>query len=141
MPRRARLGDLPGLVRIMRASTRARPLTTDLWLLGRVVRRGWVRVLRDGHGPAGFSIRDGGRLHGLYVHPRAQGRGIGRALLGEAQAQVRWLDLWVLVDNTRARRFYTRNGFAEKARAAGQDNDEGRPEILMVWPPERRREP
>ena len=124
---------------ILRAATRARPLPTDLCVLLRATWRGWVRVCRDEHGLAGFAIRDGARLHALYVRPGAQGRGVGRCLLTDAQNRAGRLDLWVLRDNRRARRFYIRSGFAEKARVPhGGGNDERLPDILMVWPPERR---
>jgi GNAT superfamily N-acetyltransferase len=70
------------------------------------------------HGP----YRDGevrtadSELYAVYVDPRRYGTGIGHALLLEAL----WnrtavghdrMYLWVLKDNTRARRFYERAGF------------------------------
>ncbi|WP_328779475.1 GNAT family N-acetyltransferase [Streptomyces canus] len=70
------------------------------------------------HGP----YRDGeartadAELYAVYVDPRRYGTGIGHALLLEAL----WnrtavgherMYLWVLKDNTRARRFYERAGF------------------------------
>ncbi|MFR9794325.1 N-acetyltransferase family protein [Streptomyces sp. MS06] len=70
------------------------------------------------HGP----YRDGGsrtgdaELYALYVDPDRWGTGVGRALLEEsvrrcsAAGRPRML-LWVLRDNTRARRFYERAGF------------------------------
>ena len=38
-------------------------------------------------GLAGVALFDDEMLHGLYVHPEAQGRGIGRALLGAVCAR------------------------------------------------------
>ncbi|MGC0328648.1 ribosomal protein S18 acetylase RimI-like enzyme [Streptomyces sp. SAI-170] len=70
------------------------------------------------HGP----YRDGevrtadAELYAIYVDPAHYGDGIGGALLGEsvrrctAAGHPRML-LWVLKDNTRARRFYERAGF------------------------------
>ncbi|MFF4470773.1 GNAT family N-acetyltransferase [Streptomyces sp. NPDC001599] len=70
------------------------------------------------HGP----YRDGeartadAELYALYVDTARFGAGIGRALVGEsvrrcrAAGHARML-LWVLRDNTRARRFYERAGF------------------------------
>jgi ribosomal protein S18 acetylase RimI-like enzyme len=59
-----------------------------------------------------------GELYALFVHPDHWGTGAGRALTDAALADLRdagcvtvWL--WVLEDNVRARRFYTRYGFAE----------------------------
>ena len=146
-PAPANIWQVPRLCAILRAAPRGmpwlprtRPVWTDLILLVRVCLRGWVRVLRDEQGLAGFIIRDGARVHALYVHPRAQGCGIGRALLAEAKEKAGQLDLWVVQDNRRARRFYCGEGFAEKARSTGAGNDEKLPDILMVWPPERRAE-
>ncbi|MFJ6390127.1 GNAT family N-acetyltransferase [Streptomyces sp. NPDC091972] len=76
--------------------------------------RGWAC-----HGP----YRDGevrtadAELYAVYVDPRHYGRGIGNALLLEALWNRTALGhdrmyLWVLRDNSRARRFYERAGFA-----------------------------
>lgn len=71
------------------------------------------------HGP----YRDGelrteeAELYAIYVAPQRIGSGIGHALLQEsvrrtsAAGHPRML-LWVLKDNTHARRFYERQGFA-----------------------------
>ncbi|MFC8673423.1 GNAT family N-acetyltransferase [Streptomyces griseorubiginosus] len=70
------------------------------------------------HGP----YRDGevrtadAELYAVYVDPRRYGSGIGQALLREALWNRTALGhdrmyLWVLKDNTRARRFYERAGF------------------------------
>jgi len=58
-----------------------------------------------------------GELYALYVHPDWWSTGTGRALMDKVLARtVRagYADivLWVLVENTRARRFYERAGFA-----------------------------
>lgn len=68
------------------------------------------------HDP-GFAPEETAELYGLYVHPRAWGRGLGKALCGRAVAELRArpyreLVLWVLEGNARARRFYQRLGFA-----------------------------
>jgi RimJ/RimL family protein N-acetyltransferase len=57
-----------------------------------------------------------GEVYAIYVYREVAGTGAGRALM---DAAVDWLDgrglrpvhLWVLEDNTRARRFYERCGF------------------------------
>jgi len=58
-----------------------------------------------------------GELYALYVRPDRIGTGAGRALTSAVIAEAirqgrRRLLLWVLADNTRARRFYARAGFA-----------------------------
>lgn len=57
-----------------------------------------------------------GEVLALYVDPDAWGLGIGRALIGEARAQLVGGDfteavLWVLVGNDRAERFYRVDGW------------------------------
>lgn len=139
-PAPARIRHLPRLLGILWAFTRATPWLpqvrsrrADAWLMGRIVRRGWVRMIVDAQGPAGFIARDGARILALYVHPRARGRGLGRALLREAKAQSSRLELWVLEANTAARRFYAAEGFAEVLSGYGLGNDENLPDICMVW--------
>ncbi|MGK7752488.1 MULTISPECIES: GNAT family N-acetyltransferase [unclassified Roseovarius] len=136
-PFRARLRHVPALLAIL-WQHRAAHRWDDLRIMLRLTRQGCVRAVSDGAGLAGFSLCRRGDLHALYVHRRAQGRGVGRVLLQDAQAAFDRLNLWVAEENTSGLRFYRRHGFAEKARADGERNDEGRPEILMVWPPERR---
>jgi ribosomal protein S18 acetylase RimI-like enzyme len=65
--------------------------------------------------PAGEQGRTG-ELYALYVHPAWWSTGTGRALMGRvlaatAAAEYESVVLWVLRDNTRARRFYERAGF------------------------------
>lgn len=112
---------------------RVRARRTDLRLMTAVTRRGWVRILCDRRGPAAFIARDGGRIHALYVHPRARRQGLGEALLTEAKAEVARLELWVAEANEGARAFYAAQGFAEARRGQGDGNDENLPDILMVW--------
>ncbi|MEO1138744.1 MAG: GNAT family N-acetyltransferase [Pseudomonadota bacterium] len=139
-PKRARLWHLPRLLSILWSHKRA-VLWTDLRIMAKVTVRGWVQVVQDRHGPAGFILRDDTIVHALYIHPRAQGHGLGRVLLQDAKRRTDRLDLWVAQANKAARRFYLRHGFAEKTRTGGENNDPTQPDILMVWPPERRVEP
>ncbi|SFN75966.1 Ribosomal protein S18 acetylase RimI [Roseovarius lutimaris] len=143
-PRPARLWHLPRLAVILWRFTRATPWLPqvrtrreDLTTFVKVIRWGWVRVLKDGRGVAGFIVRDGRRIHALYVHPDRRNRGIGRALLAEAKAEAQALDLWVLEANTGAQAFYAANGFIEYGRSPGYGNDENLPDILMVWTSEK----
>ncbi|MFB7053238.1 GNAT family N-acetyltransferase [Streptomyces vinaceus] len=58
-----------------------------------------------------------GEVYALYVEPGLIGRGIGRALLRAVHQhagarQFATLQLWVLRDNARARRFYAAAGYA-----------------------------
>lgn len=92
--------------------------------------RGWVAE-RDGT-VAGFALRDGADLTALYLRREARGLGLGRRLLGAAQTGQDRLHLWVFAANRPARAFYTKAGFTETGRTAG-DNEEGLPDIAMEW--------
>lgn len=134
------MGHVPWLLSILWAFTRCTPWLpqvrsrfTDLRVMCLVIRRGWVRIaFKDGR-PVGFLARDGSRIHALYVHPRARGQGVGRALLQEAKTGAAYLDLYVLQQNRPAWSFYAREGFAEAGRGAGAGNDEKMPDIRMIW--------
>ncbi len=139
-PTRARLWHVPQMAAILWGFIdrtpwlpRVRPYRTDLRVMARITRAGWVRVMRDARGPAAFIARDGAVVHALYVHPRAQRRGMGRALLEDAKRAQPRLELYVAQANRPARAFYTAHGFAEVARSDGADNDERLPDIHMIW--------
>jgi ribosomal protein S18 acetylase RimI-like enzyme len=60
-----------------------------------------------------------GEVERLYTHPRGQGRGAGTELLRRAEEALRaagCTEAWLNTEerNTGARRFYERNGWAEK---------------------------
>ena len=134
------IGHVPRLLAILWAFTRGtawlptvRSRFTDLRMICTVLRRGWVRVAYEGARPVGFIVREDSRIHALYVHPKAQGRGVGHALLQEAKAEVGHLDLYVLQQNRGAWAFYAREGFAEAGRGIGAGNDENLPDLRMIW--------
>jgi ribosomal protein S18 acetylase RimI-like enzyme len=61
-------------------------------------------------------IDDEGQVYAIYVDPAHWGRGVGRALMDAAVADLtrdggRPVRLWVLGTNERSRRFYERYGF------------------------------
>lgn len=134
----ARVWHVPQLLNILWLHTRAmgetgRSWWTDAHLMAQVVLRGWVRCSQDEAGMAGFIIRDGERIHALYVRPRAQGRGLGRGLLNEAKTNSDRLELWTLERNYIARAFYQAQGFAECDYGTGLGNDEDLPDIHLIW--------
>ena len=62
---------------------------------------------------------DDGELMAVYVDPGAWSRGVGAALLADADAVLRAgghpvARLWVLAANDRARRFYARHGWVDE---------------------------
>jgi len=65
---------------------------------------------------AGFATTNGDELSALHVDPDAWRRGIGSALIARARADLAAAGffeahLWLLVGNTRAQRFYERDGW------------------------------
>ncbi len=92
-----------------------------------------VRVAEDAAGALGFMAQDGPEIRALYLAPRGRGCGIGHALLAEAKATHSNLALWAFQANTRALAFYRREGFHEGQRTDGSGNEEGLPDVRMVW--------
>jgi ribosomal protein S18 acetylase RimI-like enzyme len=67
----------------------------------------------------------------LYVHPTHVGRGVGSRLLAHALASApRPLRLYTFQQNTGARRFYERHGFAALRFSDGSANEERCPDVL-----------
>jgi GNAT superfamily N-acetyltransferase len=69
-----------------------------------------------------------GELYALYVRPDRIGTGVGRTLMsavaeGAAELGRTRLLLWVLADNSRARRFYAAAGFAPDGAETTDDYD------------------
>jgi GNAT superfamily N-acetyltransferase len=69
-----------------------------------------------------------GEVAAIYLHPDAWGQGLGRQLMTAtlanlAAAGYRDATLWVLQDNARARRFYSRAGWAADGAAKTDDLD------------------
>jgi ribosomal protein S18 acetylase RimI-like enzyme len=92
-----------------------------------------VRVARNGADRLGFLARQGGRVQALHVAAGARGLGIGKALLDELKAAEFEIDLWTFAANQRALAFYRREGFAEVTRTDGSGNEEGLPDVRLIW--------
>jgi ribosomal protein S18 acetylase RimI-like enzyme len=108
----------------------------ELGFAGLMVDRGWVNVIEpqgQGTGIAGFLAMDAGYVHALYVACGQRGLGWGRRLLDHAKAGATRLELRTFAENGDAQRFYAREGFFEAGRGDGTQNDEGLPDILLVW--------
>lgn len=71
----------------------------------------------------------------LYVLPQAQRAGIGSDLVELSKSlRPEGFGLWVFEANTPARAFYSQRGFVELERTEGHANEEGAPDVKMVWP-------
>jgi ribosomal protein S18 acetylase RimI-like enzyme len=84
--------------------------------------------------PVGVLVLGADDVDWLFVHPDAQGRGVGSALLDHAKSRrPDGLALWVFESNTSAQRFYERHGFVAVRRTDGADNEEHQPDVRYVW--------
>lgn len=94
----------------------------------------WVAQIDD-RIVALLALGDAG-IDQLYVHPDAQGSGIGCELVDLAkQRRPGGLELYTFQVNARARRFYERLGFVVVAMGDGSGNEEGQPDLLYRWRP------
>lgn len=112
----------------------------ELSFAGLMVDHGWVKVAEPdgtGRGIAGFMALDAGFIHALYVSQEQRGQGVGQALLDHAKADASGLELNTFQANAGAQRFYAREGFREVGRGDGRGqgsvNDEGLPDIRLIW--------
>ena len=106
--------------------------------------RDWIRAeMAPGHEVwvaeeegeiVGFAALSGDLLGHLYVHPDAQNRGVGTALLGLVKAErPSGFRLWTFQRNQGARRFYERNGLDVVELTDGSGNEEKEPDALYEW--------
>jgi GNAT superfamily N-acetyltransferase len=122
---RERMKYLPEL----QTADETRKFIRDVVLATRVV---WVA--EQDERVIGFAALHDEWLEHLYVHPLAQGFGIGSALLERAKANRKeGLKVWVFQKNTGARRFYERRGFELLKLTDGSGNEEQEPDALYGW--------
>lgn len=81
-----------------------------------------------------------GELMAVYVDPPAQGAGVGRALLGAADARLRELGfaeavLWVFEENGMARELYERRGWVLEPAALAGSEASARAGAVEAWAP------
>ena len=90
-----------------------------------------VYVYEDEKGIQGFLGLSGEYIEGIFVSEQAQSHGIGKCLLDCAKDRKSALRLNVYQKNTRAIRFYRREGF--RIRRGGLDAATGEPDYEMLW--------
>src|SRR5262245_58146239 len=84
----------------------------------------------------GFAALEDNVLGYIYVHPRAQGRGIGTELLDKIKARRSGgFTLWTHQPNEGARRFYEREGLVAVEFTDGAGNEEKVPDVRYEWKP------
>ncbi|MGN6253082.1 MAG: GNAT family N-acetyltransferase [Marmoricola sp.] len=130
-----RAAAVPAMPPVARPAEQVRAFVRS-WDLSRPGERE-VWLAADDLGPAGFAVLKGDWLDALYVAPERQGTGVGSALLDLVRAQrPRGFGLWVFASNAPARAFYRRHGLLELEHTDGSDNEEGAPDVHVVWPGE-----
>ncbi|MGN6578110.1 MAG: GNAT family N-acetyltransferase [Nocardioides sp.] len=108
------------------------------WVSDVVLRqcRTWVAML-DAE-IVGYAALDGDTLEDLYLRPDVRRRGIGTLLLDEVRRHSpEGVSLRVFQENTDARAFYQRHGFAVLDTDDGARNMEGLPDMTLRWVPNR----
>ena len=85
-------------------------------LLGEPKPGRFVLVAAEGATLLAFAVVEDAEVSALHVRPDRRRTGVGKRLLDESLARLRAAgheeaELWVLVDNVRARRFYEREGW------------------------------
>jgi len=84
----------------------------------------------------GFAALEGSYVDRLYVHPSAQRRGVGEALLGKArEASPRGLELHTHQQNVAACAFYEKHGF-RPVRFGTSGPPESMPDVEYHWRPD-----
>lgn len=123
--------DAPALLEVYRASIRSLAgshydgYRLDGWshtvneqLLSALIQDGGNSVFLAGDPPAGFGVLVGDRVHMLYVHPDAAGRGVGSRILRalEAAARLESRACTRVQASLNAQRFYDSHGYKETGR-------------------------
>lgn len=90
-----------------------------------------VYVYEDAGEIQAFIGLDGEYIEGIFVADKMLSQGIGKRLLDFIKAKKTELHLHVYQKNTRAVRFYQREGF--EIRCAGVDASTGEQDYAMVW--------
>jgi GNAT superfamily N-acetyltransferase len=105
------------------------------WLQMHRISRGSSYVARSDGRIVGWVDVIPGDLDQLYCRRGETGKGIGKALLDFAKSKSPdGLELFTFQVNEGARRFYSREGFAEVYWGDGTGNEEGKPDVKMKWP-------
>jgi GNAT superfamily N-acetyltransferase len=111
---------------------------TRRWIPDIMMRRSEVWVAELDRRIVGFLSVAGDHIDHLYVRPGHYRQGIGDRLLARAKAMSpRRLQLFTFQRNERARAFYEARGFVAIDTSDGSGNEEGEPDILYEWVPDR----
>jgi ribosomal protein S18 acetylase RimI-like enzyme len=96
-----------------------------------VLRKNQVWVVEIEQYPAAFMAMENNFIDQLYVHPRHQRSGIGKALLEFARSRSsEHLWLYTLQSNVNAQAFYEKNGFVAEKYGISPENE---PDVEYHW--------
>jgi GNAT superfamily N-acetyltransferase len=96
-----------------------------------------IWVAEEDRAIRGFSALNGTCVDRLYVHPSAQRRGVGTALLAQLQHVASGgFELYTHQKNTKARRFYEKHGLIA-VRFGVSPPPESEPDVEYHWRPAR----
>lgn len=90
-----------------------------------------IYVYEDGKNIQGFIGLNKDYIEGIFVTDKAQSQGIGRLLLDFVKDRKKELHLSVYEKNTRAIRFYQREGF--EIQCEHLDENTGEKDYVMIW--------
>ena len=128
---RVREQSVPAIPMIAHPRETVLPFVRDVLLPGFEVH---VAVL-DGRMVGLLALMAPDQLSHLYLERSHTGRGLGSRFVDLAKQRFPdGLRLWSFQDNHDALRFYRRHGFVEVEWTDG-DNEEGAPDVLLVWSP------
>jgi ribosomal protein S18 acetylase RimI-like enzyme len=95
-----------------------------------------IWVAEDNGRVVGLAAIGDDTLGHLYVHPDAQGRGLGSALLDKTkELRPDGFTLWTFPQNDRACSFYERRGLRAVQFTDGGRNEEKLPDVQYEWRP------
>ncbi len=104
------------------------------WIRTAMIPRRSSWVWEEGGEVVGWLDVHDGWVNQLQCARGVTGKGIGKRLLDFAKERSpEGLRLWAFQVNVGARRFYAREGFVEEYLGDGTDNEEGEPDVRMVW--------
>ena len=105
----------------------------EIGLIAHMIESCWVKVAYVDDVVVGWIARKGTEIHAFCLRPDMQGKGVGRALMLDAQRNAKKLGLWSYQNNECASHFYERAGFVEVTRTDGEGNDAHLPDIRYEW--------
>ncbi|MDR6873827.1 GNAT superfamily N-acetyltransferase [Bosea sp. BE125] len=111
---------------------------TRCWIADTLLATRETWIARSGQSIVGVLALQGEDLDQLYLLPGWYRRGIGSLLLAKAkELSPTRLTLFTFQRNARARAFYEAHGFHIVEMGDGTGNEEGEPDILYEWRPNR----